>query len=147
MPQENEPSVLVEYRNWYQAFVDELKKQPGTVKCSSVVEAAHIVAESNPYLKERLDFIERSEAIGADTLITLAEIKNKETGEPELLPFMHIDLTTRDYIALYLSLVEPHFATIACIHRGNWSPDVRYQKPALIEAFLAKHLATSADRS
>lgn len=137
MEQNTEQSIVVEYKDWYKTFVDELMRQPGTEESSSILEAARVVAETNKYIKERLDFIERSEAMGHSTVLELANIHDRETGKPKLLPFMHLDFLTQDYIALYLALKNPQFASIASVHMGNWSPDVRYEKPALIQAFLA----------
>ncbi len=139
MVEKNSVGVFVEYKNWYKCFREELFRQPGVEDGMTIVEASKVVAETNPYINGQLSFIRESEIIGFGTIEELADIHDQKTGKPKLLPFMHLDFLTQDYIALYLALKNPQFASIASVHIGNWSPDPRYEKPALIQAFLALH--------
>lgn len=128
MMQKQENEVLIEYKDWYKCFREELFKQPGVSENMSVVEASRVIAETNPYVKRQLDFIERSESMGG-AFLDLAEKK------PEMIQFMHLDFLSRDYIALYLSLKNEYFASICAERRERWSVGP-HERDAMCEAFL-----------
>jgi len=110
MVQENKKDVLVEYRDWYKCFKDELFIQPGVTSNMSVSEAAEVVAGSNPYIHKRLDAIKMGESYGMSDVVSLGE------KVPELVPFMRLDFTTQDYISYYVSMKDKLFATAAGKH-------------------------------
>jgi len=131
MMQKQNNEVLVQYKDWYKCFKEELFKQPGVGGEMSVVQASEVVAETNPYIKLQFDFIKRSEAMGG-AFMELAEKK------PEMIQYMHLDFLSRDYIALYLSLKDKHFASICAGSPRKWMMGP-HERDAMCEAFLCKY--------
>jgi len=131
MMQKQNNEVLVEYKDWYKCFRDELFSQSGVSKGMSVVQASSLVAETNPYIKLQFDFIKRGEAMGG-SFLDLAEKK------PEMIQYMHLDFLSRDYIALYLSLKDKHFASICAGASRKWMMGP-HERDAMCEAFLCKY--------
>jgi hypothetical protein len=131
MTQKQNEDVLFEYKDWYRCFTEELFKQRGVSSDMTVTQASRAVAETNPYIKRQLDFIERGESMGG-AFLDLAENK------PEMIQYMHLDFLSRDYIALYLSLKDEHFASICAGSPGKWMIGP-HERDAMCEAFLCKY--------
>ncbi len=126
--------VMVSFKNWQHEFQRALLRQPNVPKDARVIEAARIVASTNPYIESNLSMIERGEAFGPAFEEFLTKVENVESK----FPFLNLDFSTRDYIALYISLHDTAFATRHAQARGKVVPSV-HERDADCIAYLKGH--------